>query len=95
MCPFKDISVIPESCDKIVDFFIIGSSSPNCSHSKMVLSLSVANSSAEIQSVTDQPTDQPTNQQQMNLGRTLIFEMRVEQYETLEIYWSDRIELCA
>ena len=58
LSPFGDIKDVPDSCDEEVGFFIGGSSSPICSSSKMVLSLSVAYSCAEIQSVTDQPTDQ-------------------------------------
>ena len=48
MCHFGDIKVVPDSGD---DFFVTGSSYPICPFSKMVISLSLAYSSAELQSV--------------------------------------------
>ena len=57
--PFRHIEDILNSCNEKEDFFIVGSSSPICPSSKIVLSLSVACSSAELQSLTDQQTTRP------------------------------------
>ena len=53
MSPFGDIMDVPDSCDEKVGFFIAGSSCPICPLSKTVQNLSIAGSSAELQSVTD------------------------------------------
>ena len=53
MAHFGDIKDIPDSCDGNFGFFIVGSSCAIQDLSKMVLNLSVAAPSAELQSVTD------------------------------------------
>ena len=70
MCPFGDIKDIPDSCNGSFGFFIIESSCAICPLSKMVLKLSVATPSAELQSVTDIQTDQQTDQRQENIVLT-------------------------
>ena len=53
MCSFGDIKDVPDSCDDEFEFFIAVSSCPICLLSKSVSNLSVACTSAELQSVTD------------------------------------------
>ena len=62
MCPFGDIKDVPDSSYGKSGFFIVGSSCADCPLSKTVLQLSVAWSSAELQSVTHNLPNHPTNQ---------------------------------